>query len=162
MLNREELGKDCKITAHEYSCCLLYLCKAVSLLQCFFPVQQLAVIFCHFLSSSFRCSHEALGKSFFLCIFWCLVFVSAACCGQATNCFQNLPVGSLLVACLPYWVLHSPFQQQLPAEHIHGFKKEQVPFLSKVELTQRVNASKTSVNSISAVLVELVIPELYL
>lgn len=33
--------------------------------------------------------------------------------------------------------------------------KEQALFLSKVQLTQRVSARKTSVNSISAVLVEV-------
>lgn len=29
------------------------------------------------------------------------------------------PVGSLLVSSLPYGVLHCPFQELLPAEHIH-------------------------------------------
>lgn len=54
----------------------------------------------------------------------CLLMLSVCLCcllqaGPQLLSALTWPAGTLLVASLPYWVLHSPFQELLHAEHIH-------------------------------------------
>lgn len=112
-----------------------------------------------FLTSIFTwSSHE----SFLQCVFWYLVFASAACCWQVTNCFQHSP--HLQELCLlPFshfegYILHSRTSFLLNTFTKLQSTKEQAPFLSKVQLKLKVSARKTLVNGISAVLVAVIFP----
>lgn len=92
----------------------------------------------------------------------CLLMLSFCLCCLLQAGYQLVSaliwsVGPLIVASVLYWVLHSPFQELLPAEHIHRpavYKgASSLPF--KNSAYPEGNCQKPSVNSISALLVEM-------